>query len=597
MLVRIEVTIFLAISLRVLPLSMLAGSQFETNLRSGDAFQVDDSLVVKPMDGRRGGTIVISERSEPRTFNPLTAIDGTSRNIVGLLMADLIHIDRYTQQSEAALAASWNVSSDGKEYTLHLRHGLRFSDGHSFDADDVLFTFEAYLDERNHSPQRDLLVIAGQPIRVRKVDSYTVAFTLPQPYAAAERLFDSIAILPRHLLKTSFDNGTLATAWGLNTPPSQIAGLGPFRVKAYVPGQSLQLERNPYYWKKDVRGNRLPYLDEINALFVSSADIEAIRFGAGEFDVIDRLSAANFSVLEKEQQQRAFHLYDLGPGLEYNFLVFNLNDLPPDGSRSPISKSWFQQRAFRQAVSSAIDRASIVRLAYRGRAYPLSIQISPGNKLWLDRAIAPPSRSLEQSRQLLRQAGFSWRADQTLIDSRGNAVRFSIMHNSAKPEQAQMAVIIQQDLKELGIDVTLVPQEFRTLVDRIFTTYKYEAVIMALADGDSDPNSEMNVLSSNGNAHVWSLRTTEPPPPWQQEIDRLMQEQLTVLDYPRRKRLFDQVEELVWKNAPVVFLVSPHILVGAKDRIGNFHPAVLGNYTLWNAEELFIRQPQHLAGH
>ncbi|MFZ0591090.1 MAG: ABC transporter substrate-binding protein [Bryobacteraceae bacterium] len=597
MLVRIEVTIFLAISLRVLPLSMLAGSQFEANLRSGDAFQVDDSLVVKTMDGRRGGTIVISERSEPRTFNPLTAIDGTSRNIVGLLMADLIHIDRYTQQSEAALAASWNVSSDGKEYTLHLRHGLRFSDGHSFDADDVLFTFEAYLDERNHSPQRDLLVITSQPIRVRKVDSYTVAFTLPQPYAAAERLFDSIAILPRHLLKTSFDNGTLATAWGLNTPPSQIAGLGPFRVKAYVPGQSLQLERNPYYWKKDVRGNRLPYLDEINALFVSSADIEAIRFGAGEFDVIDRLSAANFSVLEKEQQQRAFHLYDLGPGLEYNFLVFNLNDLPPDGSRSPISKSWFQQRAFRQAVSSAIDRASIVRLAYRGRAYPLSIQISPGNKLWLDRAIAPPSRSLEQSRQLLRQAGFSWRADQTLIDSRGNAVRFSIMHNSAKPEQAQMAVIIQQDLKELGIDVTLVPQEFRTLVDRIFTTYKYEAVIMALADGDSDPNSEMNVLSSNGNAHVWSLRTTEPPPPWQQEIDRLMQEQLTVLDYPRRKRLFDQVEELVWKNAPVVFLVSPHILVGAKDRIGNFHPAVLGNYTLWNAEELFIRQPQHLAGH
>ncbi len=595
--VRIEVTIFLSISLLVLlPLSKLAGSQFDANFRSEGAFHVDDSLVVKTMDGRCGGMFVISERSEPRTLNPVTAIDGVSRNIIGLLMADLIHINRYTQQTEAALAASWTVSSDGKLYTLHLRHGLRFSDGHPFDADDVLFTFEAYLDEKNHSPQRDLLTIEGRPISVRKVDSYTVVFTLPQPDAAAERLFDSIAILPRHLLKASFDNGTLATAWGLNTTPSQIAGLGPFRVKAYVPGQSLQLERNPYYWKKDARGNRLPYLDEITALFVSSADVEAIRFGAGQFDVIDRLNAANFSVLEKEQQRRAFHLYDLGPGLEYDFLVFNLNDLPPGASPS-VSLAWFQQLAFRQAMSSAIDRASIVRLAYRGRAYPLSIQVSPGNKLWLDRAIALPTRSIDRSRQLLRQAGFSWRGDQTLIDSRGNAVRFSIMHNSAKPEQAQMAVIIQQDLKELGIDVTLVPQEFRTLVDRIFTTYKYEVAIMALADGDSDPNSEMNVLSSKGNAHVWSLKTSQPPPPWQQEIDRLMQEQLTVQDYPKRKRLFDQVEELVWKNAPVVFLVSPHILVGAKDRIGNFRPAVLGNYTLWNAEELFIRQPQDLAGH
>ena len=67
-------------------------------------------------------------------------------------------------------------------------------------------------------------------------------------------------------------------------------------------------------------------------------------------------------------------------------------------------------------------------------------------------------------------------------------------------------------------------------------------------------------------------------------------------DYPKRKLLFDQVQELVFKNMPVIFLVSPDILVGAKDRIGNFRPAVLANYTLWNAEELFIRQPQDLAG-
>jgi peptide/nickel transport system substrate-binding protein len=214
-----------------------------------------------------------------------------------MTMADLIHINRYSQRTEAALASSWTVSSDGRQYTLRLRRGVRFSDGHPFDADDVIFTFEAYLDPSVHSPQRELLIIAGKPIRLQKVDDSTVRFDLAQPYAAAERLFDSVAILPRHLLKKLYDEGKLAGAWTLNTPPEQFAGLGPFRVKQYIPGQRIILEPNPYYWKTDEKGNRLPYLHEIVALFAANADAEALRFEAGEIDVVSRLSAANFSAL------------------------------------------------------------------------------------------------------------------------------------------------------------------------------------------------------------------------------------------------------------------------------------------------------------
>lgn len=539
--------------------------------------------------GHSGGRLVISRRSEPKTLNPLLPIDQVSREIIGLISADLIHINRYTQQTEPALAISWMVSADRLRYTLRLRGGLRFSDGQPADADDVVFTFRCYLDERVNSPQRDLLLIGGTPISVRKIDERTVLFTLAQPYAAAERLFDSIAILPRHLLQESYSRGKLTSAWGLNTPPERIAGLGPFRFKEYVPGQRIVLERNPYYWKRDVRGRALPYLDRIESIFVSNSATEAMRFDAGETDIVDGLDSADFSILKKDESRRRFHIYDLGPGLQYDLLLLNQNSLPTASwSSLALAESWFRKTGFRQAISGAIDRDSIVRLAYRGRARPLSVQVTAGNKLWVDEKIAAPTRSLTRSRELLRHNGFHWSDGGSLISKEGAQVAFSISINAAKPAQVQTAGLIQQDLKDLGIAITLDALEFHTLFDRVFNILKYESAIIELADGDVDPNSELNLLTSSGSAHVWAK--TGPPQPWQSEIDQLMREQLTVSNYQERKQIFDRVQKILWENVPVICLVSPDILVGAKDQIGNFRPAILSSHTLWNADRLFIRQ-------
>src|SRR6478609_4968645 len=128
-------------------------------------------LVVHDEIGRRGGRLVISQRAEPKTLNPVIALDASSRQIIGLITADLIHINRSSQKTESALASSWTASPDGRQYTLQLRRGLKFSDGHPFDADDVLFTFQVYLDERVHAPQRDLLIISGKPIGLQKIDA------------------------------------------------------------------------------------------------------------------------------------------------------------------------------------------------------------------------------------------------------------------------------------------------------------------------------------------------------------------------------------------------------------------------------------------
>ena len=537
----------------------------------------------------RGGRLVVSQRSEPKTLNPVTALDGSSRGIIGLLHADLIHINRHSLNTEPGVASSWKVSSDGRVYTLELRHGLKFSDGQPFDSDDVLFTFEAYLDEHVHASQRDLLLIAGKPINVQKVDAYTVRFELAQPYAAAERLFDSIAILPRHLLKRVYDAGGLAQAWNLAVPPAQVAGLGPFRVKQYVAGQRIILERNPYYWKKDSAGNSLPYLDEIDLEFTGNAEAEVMRFQRGEIDVAGRLSAANFSALEKHQREGRFRLFDLGPGLEYNFLFFNLNNLDASHTSIVQRQPWFRQLAFRKAISEAIDREAICRLTYQGRARPLSTHVTAGNKLWVNGNIPLAVHSAVKAREYLRNAGYSWTGAGHLIDGRRNPVSFSLIFNAGNPQHTQIATLIENDLEQIGMDVKVVPLEYRALLDRIFKSYDYDASILQLASGDADPNSEINVWTSDGGTHVWNLGPKKERAPWQEEVDRLMQQQMITTGYARRKQMYDRVQQLIWENLPVICLVSPDVLAGASERVGNFRPAILSDYALWNAEELFVR--------
>jgi peptide/nickel transport system substrate-binding protein len=541
--------------------------------------------------GVYGGRLVVGQRAEPKTFNPVMAFDAPSRELIGCMMADLIHINRVTQKTEPALADSWKISPDGRRFTLSLRRGVRFSDGQAFDADDVVFTFKVYLDEKIHSPQRDLLVVNGKPLSVTKLDAYTVRFDLDQPYAAAERIFDSLAILPRHLLQQAYEQGKFTEAWNLSASANAVAGLGAFRLKQYVPAQRVVLERNPFYWKVDRNRRRLPYLDEIAFLFVGTEDAQVIRFAAHETDIINRFGTDNYQVLAKDQQRGGYHLEDLGPSLEFNFVVFNLNDLPGEklGDIAP-KQAWFRDLKFRQAVSSAVDRAAIVRLAYQGHAVPLWSSESPADKLWFNQSLPHPDRSLERARDLLRSAGFSWNKDGQLIDKQGKAVEFSIITSSSNAQRVKMATIIADDLSQLGMDVHAVPLEFRAVVDRVFQTNNYEACILGLGGGDADPNVVMNVWLSNGATHVWNLHESHPATPWEAEIDRLMNQQMVALNYVRRKQLYDRVQQLIADNLPLVFLATPNILVGARNEVGNFRPGVLEPYALWNIDELYLNR-------
>lgn len=554
--------------------------------------QRGEELAISSADvGQYGGMLVVGQRAEPKTLNPLTATDAPSREVIGRMMADLVHINRVTQQTEPALASSWKLSTDGRSFTVKLRRGVRFSDGYPFSADDVVFSFRLYLDEKIRSSNRDLLIIGGKPISAVKIDDHTVRFDMSQPYAAAERIFDNLAILPEHLLRKSYEQGSFAQALTLNTAPDAIAGLGPFRLKQYLPGQRLVLERNPYYWKADRNHRRLPYLDEIAFLFVGNEDAQILRFQSGETNVISRFSPENYSALAREQQSRGYDLVDLGPSLEYNFLFFNLNELPADQFPAISRKQeWFRDVKFRQAVSLAVDRQSIVKLVYNGRGTALWGNVTPGNKLWINRDLPHPERSIPQAKELLKSAGFSWDQAGKLFDTLHNPVEFTIITSSSNAQRVKMATLIADDLAQLGMSVHVVPLEFRAVMDRVFQSNDYEASVFALGGGDADPNGDMNVWMSNGSTHLWNMHESKPATAWEAQLDALLNQQLVTLNYKKRKQLYDEAQAIIAHNLPFIFLASPNVVVGATKQIANFRPAALEPYVLWNVDELYLRQ-------
>ena len=552
-----------------------------------------EELLVLPGEvGRSGGRLVMSLRGEPKTLNPLIAADARSREVIGVMQADLVHINRATQLTEPSLAKSWKVSPNGLEYTLVLRQGIKFSDGQPLDADDVLFTFRVYLDEKVHATQHDFLIVGGKPISVRKLDAYTLVFQLAKPYGAGERLFDGFYILPRHLLEKQYQQGKFDQAGTLATAASAWAGLGPFRLKEYVAGQRLVLERNPYYWKTDLKGNRLPYLDDLVYLFVQNADAQVLKFQSGETDVISQIGAENFTVLSR--QQYGYNMTDAGPGLEYYFLFFNLSEA---GEKTPAEmlrkQKWFREVKFRQAVSAAVDREAIVRLVYQGRGAPLWGLVAPGNRRWGNEKLAHPARSLERARTLLKEAGFSWNngpnGESRLLDAEGKPVEFSILTSSSNANYPKMAALVQDDLRQLGMRVQVVPLEFRSLLDRVLQTKEFDACLLGLVSFDADPTADTNVWLSSGGSHLWNPSQAHPATAWEAEIDRLMEQQLAAPSYEQRKKLYDRLQEILAEEQPMIFLASPDILVGAKNVVGNFHPAVLEPYVLWNVEQLYLK--------
>ncbi len=303
---------------------------------------------------------------------------------------------------EPNLAERWTVNDAGTEFTFYLRKGVKWSDGVPWTADDIMFWYEGILLNKQLTPSIPTWLRQGNtPVKVEKIDDYTVKFTFPQPNGLflfqlanvggtqtvgtywAKHYYSKFH--PQYAGQEAVDKlakeagaATGSSSWAPRAARAATTGATarslcctPWKL-TLAPGEKgatdqAIAERNPYYFKVDTAGNQLPYLDRCTIALVSDEQVLVLKILNGEIDMMDQFiaTAANKPVFYDNQAKGGYHFFETTPTLTNTaFIQLNLNH------SDPVKKKIFNNKDFRIGLSYAINRKEIIEQAVGGLGQP-----------------------------------------------------------------------------------------------------------------------------------------------------------------------------------------------------------------------------------
>jgi peptide/nickel transport system substrate-binding protein len=583
-------------------------------LTVGEGPNIEEIWQARGEAGKAGGVLTVSSfGSGPKTFNCWAASDDQSAGIASLMYESLLDIDPWTAKSYPRLAKTFSVSPDHKDYTFTLRKGLTWSDGQPLTADDVVFTFGTLIAKGfGNSSSRDVLSVYGHYPAVEKIDDLTVRFHTDVPFAPFLSSL-RMAIAPKHILEPITSKliaqnkiGEFNNFWDINCNPQSIVGSGPFTLHRYVPGQRIELVPNPHYAMVDKLGHRLPYLSKFVDLIVPDQNTQLLKFYAGDLDLLDvrTVRGSDASLVKQKEIAGNFKVYNLGPADGTIFLMLNLcrriNTKNNKAYVDPVRQKWFNNSYFRQAVNHAVDRKRMVDNILRGVGYELFTAETQAS-VYFNKALKPFSRDINLAKKLLEQGGFHLK-DHALYDEQGNKVEFTLYTNAGNSTRDAVCIIIQNDLRELGIKVNYQPIDFNILVDKSNNSLDWEAMVMGLTGSRLEPYDGANVWKSNGRLHMFDQRLPQngdkivvnDARPWEKGIDECFDKGATTFESAKRHQYFDRFQQIAFDEQPFIYLFSSLDLSAVNNRLGNYSPTPLGigsspRGSLHNIEEIFIK--------
>lgn len=549
--------------------------------------------------------IVFSSLGDPKTFNP--ALSQEYPNIFLYTSEGLTTLDGETGEVIPALAEAWTRSEDGKSFTFTLRPGLQWSDGAPLTTDDVVFTYEdVVFNEAIPATSRDIFRIgqAGNLPQVQKLSDRQVQFTLPEPFAPFLRN-TGLGILPAHALREAVetldedDNPQFLSTWTTGTPPEDIIGSGPYRLKQYLPSQRVIFEQNPYYWQQDPEGTPQPYVEQLVWQVIESSDNQFLQFRSGGLDVIG-IAPDEFALMKREEDRGNFTIYNGGPALSTTFITFNLNKGSRDGQPlvEPFKSRWFNSVAFRQAIAYGIDRQTMINNIYQGLGALQNSPIPLQSPFYAEPGDDIPTYAYdpEKALALLEQAGFRDNGAGQLEDAEGNPVRFTLITNSGNAIREKIGAQIKQDLDKLGIQVDFQPISFNALVTKLDASLDWEAHIIGFTAG-LEPNAGAAIWLTDGTLHTFNQNAQAGQEPltgweaadWETAIADIYIRAAQEVDIEQRKALYRESQRLAQEYLPFIHLVNPFNLGAVRNTIeGVNYSGVVRPPALWNITELTV---------
>ena len=472
-----------------------------------------------------GGDFVVGSTGAPTTFNSLYSFDTASSDIIGFVFDGLLKTNENLEYV-GNLAKDWEVSEDGLTWTFHLNKGVKFHDGVELTAEDVVFTYNIPLSEGYTGPRG----AAFEKIeKVEAADEYTVKVTLQEPYAPFLAT-NTYAILPKHILGDVPVSELAEHPFNTESP----VGTGPFKFVEWKQGQYVKVEANEEYFQGR------PNFDTITYKTVPDSNSLLAQLQAGDIHYM-AFQSEDLATAQKLNEQGKIRL-ESGPSLAYNYLGWNqLNPL-------------FQDKEVRQALTHAINREEIIEGVLDGDGELANSHALPSSWSYTD-DVPVFGYDPEASKQLLAEAGWEDTDGDGILDKDGEPFEFTLSTTQGNKAREKIAVVVQQQLKEVGIKATPKTLEHSAFVNANMD-WDFEANVNGWNLGaDPDPS---NIFSSKhieeGDAH--GLNYTHHSNP---ELDELLDENIRALDQEERKEVLHKAYKLIAEDQPYTFLYYPNL--------------------------------------
>ncbi|MGE8203255.1 ABC transporter substrate-binding protein [Heyndrickxia sp. NPDC080065] len=474
--------------------------------------------------------------SKPDTF--VYGIDGDPGNAVnvittgdryGLMEIKTIYSPLYMYNGKDDikyfLAESMTPSSDFLTYTAKLRKGVKWHDGKPFTADDVVFTYDQMLKEENGGWARSQLIFNNKPVKVEKVDDYTVKFTLPEVSMGAMEALGNIFIMPKHIYE---GESNIANSPKNATP----VGTGPYKFKEYKAGESVTFEKNDDYFLG------APKISKVVYRIIMDANTATMALQKGEINAfaIQPSEASKF----KNNSNIKIMPYDEG---RIGYLAFNL------------SSKAVQSKEVRQAIAYAMNRDEINTASYVSKEFSEpAYSILPKKATYFTDNVEKYSFDTKKAKDLLAKAGVP-------------NLKLKLAFTSNNPIQQKQAAVIQQNLKDAGINVELVGMDATALSKKMqsvqtdFDMY-LGGYIMGI---DPDTFNSLFVTNSNANYMHYSNK----------KVDELFNQGRVEKDDAKRQAIYEEIQKIIIDDAAFYPLTENKRILAIDSRIKGIDEAGL----------------------